>query len=60
MHADVFDKGMVKRRGVANVTFVVHAMYSFYATSFRATVSVARLAFPRCFSRSYSSANVEL
>ena len=32
VHAHLFDKGLVKRRVVANVTFVVHAMYSFLET----------------------------
>jgi hypothetical protein len=29
VHAHVFDKHLVTRRAVANITFVVHAMYSF-------------------------------
>jgi hypothetical protein len=32
VHAHLFDKGLVTRRAVANVTFVVHALYSFLET----------------------------
>jgi ABC-type branched-subunit amino acid transport system ATPase component len=32
MHANLFKKNLVTRQTVANITFVVHAMYSFLET----------------------------
>ena len=32
VHANLFDKKLVNRRSVANITYIVHAMYSFLET----------------------------